>query len=795
MIKKFVIKPLKGGPDAFAKLRPYAEDALGVKGAAPVLDVTGFRRAVVWLDGPIGPTIRIWHVPDGSQLSGEFLLDEDSSGKRVYVVNTAGVDQIKVTSPSSIPIAVAPISYEDYIKRAVPDPIGGAFGLDVDFTQSALLEGEGGIEVIMPRSSSMEGQSGFDAIVGSLVEMGGVGNLAVRFTRSATLSAVGNLTASGNRLRASSTTLSTVGDVVVSAHRIRGGSTTLDAEGGISAVAGNHATMGGTAGLSANFTLTLLLAAVGGLSASATRVRKTSALLDAIGGISASAYRIRGGSASFAGVGGISAISSSQTSLSGVAGLSADALDYYARWEAEFLNYVNVANKSDVFMVADEAGLVTTNLDKTLTGNFDGDPQRVSPLQDDDAGSVDFDGSGDVFDIGDHRNPGSSSNLTIFGFYKSSTTSLQDYIGKYDPGNQIGYFLEVTSSGVLSGVVADGTNNFSATGTTTITDGNTHTIGMTIDRRTDTLRVYVDGVEEDLVDISTLGSLTNAASLRLGEVKGNGLDGIAGEVCVSTENWADEAAFKMLEASVSDRTSAARNADFKKSLPNYVGSSTQFWWAADYNYRHNDGEGMAQLTDFTNRTFAAVQRNPQPQPTARGNNTRGTQLGSIEMLDQEEYMVQVATTIDLNLDYVGYVVVNPSSGSTVRHILHYTADTQDMRVFFDSGEVNFELTSDGGSTITTTIPITTGTKQVIVYRWGIGNESIELGVNDGSFSGATNSFSSSQSYTNMKTQYFFANTSGGENLEGNVYEGPAEIINDPKDIQGLAQDVADRHGI
>jgi len=124
MRAKFHIPPLAGGPASFAKVRPSVEPTMVQNGTTPqTLDVADVRQAAIWVD--VQGTYKIWNQPEG-QLSGDFLMAplEDAG---LTVINTAGIETIKVTGPSET-VALAPLIYEDFIKRGDPVVAQGTAG-------------------------------------------------------------------------------------------------------------------------------------------------------------------------------------------------------------------------------------------------------------------------------------------------------------------------------------------------------------------------------------------------------------------------------------------------------------------------------------------------------------------------------------------------------------------------------------------------------------------------------------------------------------------------------------------
>ena len=87
-------------------------------------------------------------------------------------------------------------------------------------------------------------------------------------------------------------------------------------------------------------------------------------------------------------------------------------------------------------------------------------------------------------------------------------------IAKYHSGNTRGYRVQY-ESGRAEVTIRDGAPSITVNGTTQINDSKWHHIVGVFDR-SDLMTVYIDGVNEDSVDISWIGNVTNSQPVTIG---------------------------------------------------------------------------------------------------------------------------------------------------------------------------------------------------------------------------------------------------------------------------------------
>lgn len=244
MKPKFYIDPLHEGPAAFARVRPYAEHALEVSGdalhAPPVLDVADYRMAAIWTPG--GGELSIWNQPQGT-LSGDFLVKKIDTNRRILVLNAAGLEQIKATSPTSFPVAMAPLIYEDRIKRAILDDtlsgsselsaaatnhvrLSGQAGLEAKASNPIDLRGSGTLTALPANQASLTGASTLTALSANQATLTGASTMIAVPANQATLTGAGTLSA----LPANQTTLTGASTIAASSSQLNGTYSEVDGD-------------------------------------------------------------------------------------------------------------------------------------------------------------------------------------------------------------------------------------------------------------------------------------------------------------------------------------------------------------------------------------------------------------------------------------------------------------------------------------------------------------------------------------------------------------------------------------
>lgn len=145
-----------------------------------------------------------------------------------------------------------------------------------------------------------------------------------------------------------------------------------------------------------------------------------------------------------------------------------------------------------------------------------------------------FNGSSDYVNVATNNVFNMDENSFTFQFYFKindgsdiTTTHYQMLIAKGASMeiNDYGYFLDIRKDGGFNRahvIVGSNTVKVHALSSTIIQDNVWYNFAMVMDRETDVLKLYIDGVLEQSVSISDLGSLDNGWPLQIGRYKWEG---------------------------------------------------------------------------------------------------------------------------------------------------------------------------------------------------------------------------------------------------------------------------------
>ena len=205
----------------------------------------------------------------------------------------------------------------------------------------------------------------------------------------------------------------------------------------------------------------------------------------------------------------------------GTRGLSAD-------WDvgAHSITALNLILSGDLAVNGDD---ITSDGDLTITpaggdlileattdhsGNYAVDMQNITDLGGSGA-SYRFDGVDDYITVPDNADLDFGSNsfsISTNILVNAENVKIVDkYIGT------TGYFLFISSTGTLRPRIGDGVNSVVASAETNISDGVWHHVVWVVDRNNDEWYVYVDGILDDTVNISTVtGSVSSGSDLVIG---------------------------------------------------------------------------------------------------------------------------------------------------------------------------------------------------------------------------------------------------------------------------------------
>lgn len=133
------------------------------------------------------------------------------------------------------------------------------------------------------------------------------------------------------------------------------------------------------------------------------------------------------------------------------------------------------------------------------------------------SGKLTFDGSGDRVVYGDILDQAATSSFTVEAVFDFTSSTNNLYV--FAKVDTVGFYLEHNTGGRMNAVVTDGVHTVSllTPAGTAYNDGVTRTISVVIDRSTQLMSVYINGVSVGTpANISTVGTLTNAATLTVG---------------------------------------------------------------------------------------------------------------------------------------------------------------------------------------------------------------------------------------------------------------------------------------
>jgi len=117
-------------------------------------------------------------------------------------------------------------------------------------------------------------------------------------------------------------------------------------------------------------------------------------------------------------------------------------------------------------------------------------------------GATDFDGGDDYINAGDGSNLKINNNISI-SFWVKTTTATYGMI--LDKKNVEGYFFSMNSSGIITYFIYDGSLPYiEAPSASAMNDGAWHYVSATRNTINNAVKLYIDGVEDNSVDASTL---------------------------------------------------------------------------------------------------------------------------------------------------------------------------------------------------------------------------------------------------------------------------------------------------
>ena len=134
------------------------------------------------------------------------------------------------------------------------------------------------------------------------------------------------------------------------------------------------------------------------------------------------------------------------------------------------------------------------------------------------------DGSADMGDPASGVLDFGTGSFTVMAWVKSSAADNNDQILNKKIYGSSGYSLFIEGSGTSRRarfLIHDGASQAYRIGPTHIVDGAWHHVAGVVDRSTNQLRLYVDGVQDGLpVDVSTVGSVDTTAAFHIGRYDG-----------------------------------------------------------------------------------------------------------------------------------------------------------------------------------------------------------------------------------------------------------------------------------
>jgi len=125
--------------------------------------------------------------------------------------------------------------------------------------------------------------------------------------------------------------------------------------------------------------------------------------------------------------------------------------------------------------------------------------------------ALDFDGTDDYICLGDIYTIGTGS-ITFTAWIKTTQTTRGEITYSHEYGGYDNRFtLEINQAyeNVLEVETQDGSYSFRVHSTTEVNNGSWYFVAGVLNRGSNLLKAYVDGVEEDTADISSLGSVDN----------------------------------------------------------------------------------------------------------------------------------------------------------------------------------------------------------------------------------------------------------------------------------------------
>lgn len=130
-------------------------------------------------------------------------------------------------------------------------------------------------------------------------------------------------------------------------------------------------------------------------------------------------------------------------------------------------------------------------------------------------GGVRFDGVDDYVDCGNDSSLNVTDAITIEAWVKTSSTSSMHFLNKNALGTNAGYNFQIVSEKAKA-KIADGSDIVEVVSTTNVNDDSWHHLVTTADFTTNMMYIYVDSVQEDSEDVSSIDSMANTDPLFIG---------------------------------------------------------------------------------------------------------------------------------------------------------------------------------------------------------------------------------------------------------------------------------------
>ena len=279
-----------------------------------------------------------------------------------------------------------------------------------------------------------------------------------------------------------------------------------------------------------------------------------------------------------------------------------------------------------------------------------GDPQRAEEISDTDGRAYAFNegNTTDYLEIADGELPEPGDGPFSVGALLQTTDQSEPgrIAQKRDlSSSNEGWslFKAGTNNDIVEFFLDDGTDSADANPSITIADGQPHLCGGVRDPGDARVRTFVDGVFDAQGATTGVGSVDNSTSTKV-TVRDDLARPYIGDLglFLYVLQWISEPQWAYLDALLRDRSLRVPTlpiyghpaTGLKRRLPSYLtdafgAGGPDFWWSADRTFRHEDGEGVVQLTNHAGSDFG-VQRTSSNQPFARGPSKRGQKLAYLE---------------------------------------------------------------------------------------------------------------------------------------------------------------------